>query len=72
MRCGDNNEGWISFLGQGQIEGSLLIMGDFDFEGQRAQEQTGGQGGQMARQMRDEWDSYNEDAYERERVGRWH
>ena len=71
MTTGDDNEGHITFLGNGRIEGSLRIMGSFDFEGQKSAAQSNGQGGMMARSMRAEWDSYNEEAYEYERVNRW-
>jgi hypothetical protein len=68
MTTGNNNHGWISFLGGGRIEGCLEIMGDFEFEGYKVE---GGGPMRSARSMREEWESYNEEAYEYERVNRW-
>ncbi|KAK6955957.1 hypothetical protein Daesc_003604 [Daldinia eschscholtzii] len=66
---GDNNAGTIRFLGGGRIEGSFDWMG-ITFEGRRAD----GQGTRSEvdiNSMRADWDGYNEDEYERERVNRW-
>ncbi|KAL8856736.1 MAG: hypothetical protein Q9178_006693 [Gyalolechia marmorata] len=70
MSFGDNCVGGISFLGNGYIEGWINLYGDCRFEGTRMD----GPGTAMssAADLRDQWDSYNEDEYERERVGRWH
>ena len=69
MRTGNDNHGWISFLGNGHIAGCLEIMGDFEFEGYKVE--GGGGPTRSARSMRDEWESYDEDAHEYERVNRW-
>ncbi|KAL8912576.1 MAG: hypothetical protein Q9171_002440 [Xanthocarpia ochracea] len=70
MSFGDNCVGGISFLGNGYIEGWINLHGECRFEGTRMD----GPGTAMssAADLRDQWDSYNEDEYERERVGRWH
>jgi hypothetical protein len=68
MTIGDDNHGWISFPGGGRIEGSVEIMGDFDFEGYKVERCRPTR---SARSMRDEWESYSEEAYEFERVNRW-
>jgi hypothetical protein len=43
-------------------------MDDFGFEGYKVE---GGGPMRSARSMREEWESYNEEAYEYERVNRW-
>ena len=70
MSFGDNCVGGVSFLGNGYIEGWINLYGECRFEGTRMD----GPGTAMssAADLRDQWDSYNEDEYERERVGRWH
>jgi len=68
MTTGNTNRGWISFLGGGRIEGCLEIMGDFEFEGYKVE---GAGPMRSARSEREEWESYNEEAYEYERVNRW-
>ncbi|KAI4272652.1 MAG: hypothetical protein LQ337_005158 [Flavoplaca oasis] len=70
MSFGGNCVGGISFLGNGYIEGWINLYGECRFEGTRID----GPGTAMssAADLRDQWDSYNEDEYERERVGRWH
>ncbi|KAL8880412.1 MAG: hypothetical protein Q9198_002173 [Flavoplaca austrocitrina] len=70
MSFGNNCVGGISFLGNGYIEGWINLYGECRFEGTRMD----GPGTAMssAADLRDQWDSYNEDEYERERVGRWH
>ncbi|KAI4113871.1 MAG: hypothetical protein LQ345_005241 [Seirophora villosa] len=70
MNFGDDCRGGITFLGDGRIEGWINVYGDCPFEGQRRL----GPGAPVrsARSMYDEWDMYNSDEYERERVGRWH
>ncbi|PTB62285.1 hypothetical protein BBK36DRAFT_1129621 [Trichoderma citrinoviride] len=63
------NQGSLRFLGDGSIKGYFEYQ-DIQFEGQRLP----GQGTRSeldARTLQNEWDSYNEDEYERERVGRW-
>ncbi|KAK1243239.1 hypothetical protein MKX07_003867 [Trichoderma sp. CBMAI-0711] len=64
-----NNRGSLRFLGNGSIEGHFEYS-DIHFEGQRLP----GQGTRSeldARTLQNEWDSYNEDEYESERVARW-
>ncbi|KAL9038571.1 MAG: hypothetical protein Q9180_003055 [Flavoplaca navasiana] len=70
MSFGGNCVGGISFLGNGYIEGWINLYGECRFEGTRMD----GPGTAMssAADLRDQWDSYNEDEYERERVDRWH
>lgn len=63
--------GWIQFLGDGRIEGQIDVYGQGKFTGKRISGQET-RPPRDVRSMRDEWNSYNEDAYERERVGRWH
>jgi hypothetical protein len=68
MTTGNNNRGWISFLGGGRIEGCLEIMRAFEFEGYKIE----GDGPiRSARRGREEWVSYNEEAYKYERVSQW-
>ncbi len=69
MSFGDDCEGEISFLGNGIIEGWISVYGRCDFKGHRRHE--AGTAVRPARSMRLEWDDYNEEAYEEERVGRW-
>lgn len=70
MEFGDACQGVISFLGNGNIEGWISVYGQCDFTGVRRPQ--AGTAVRTARSMREEWEGYNEDAYERERVGRWH
>jgi hypothetical protein len=63
--------GWIQFLGDGRIEGEINVYGQAKFTGQRISGQET-KPPRNVRSMRDEWDSYNEDTYEEERVRRWH
>ena len=69
MDFGDDCEGEISFLGNGVIEGWISVYGRCSFEGRRRHE--AGTAVRPARSMRAEWDGYNDEAYEEERVGRW-
>ena len=69
MEFGDDCEGEISFLGNGVIEGWISVYGRCCFEGRRREE--AGTAVRTARSMREEWEGYNEEAYEEERVGRW-
>ncbi|KAL8668406.1 MAG: hypothetical protein Q9168_006963 [Polycauliona sp. 1 TL-2023] len=70
MSFGDNCVGEISFLGNGRIEGWINLYGEARFEGVR---QDGpGTAIRSAKDMREEWDGYNDEEYEHERVGRWH
>ena len=69
MDFGDQCVGEISFLGNGVIEGWISVYGRCCFEGRRREE--AGTAVRTARSMREEWEGYNEEAYEEERVGRW-
>ena len=69
MSFGDGCEGEISFLGNGVVEGWISVYGRCCFRGRRRHE--AGTSVRPARSMRAEWDDYNEEAYEEERVGRW-
>lgn len=71
MSFGDDCFGEIVFLGNGQIRGSLnnLYGERCDFEGAKVEE---GGARRSAGSMRVEWDGYNDEAYEAERIGRWH
>jgi hypothetical protein len=66
----DNSPGWISFLGDGEIEGMIPVYGEARFSGVRV---SGGEtrSERSAGSMREEWDGYNENEYETRRVGRW-
>lgn len=70
MSFGDDCYGEITFLGNGQIRGSLnnLYGEKCDFEGVKVEEGAR----RSAGSMRVEWDGYNDEAYEEERTGRWH
>lgn len=70
MSFGDSCVGSISFLGNGYIDGWINLYGECRFQGRRRD--GPGTAIRSATSMRDEWDGYNEDEYERERVGRWH
>ena len=66
---GDENEGWIKFLGDGRIEGKLEWMG-LDFRGRRLP----GQGTRSeieAYTLRSRWEGYSEEEYERLSRARW-
>ncbi|KAI0861406.1 hypothetical protein F4860DRAFT_170188 [Xylaria cubensis] len=66
---GNNNRGWIKFLGDGRIEGELDYM-SLDFGGDR----VSGQNTRSeidAQSMRREWDGYSEEEYERLNRARW-
>lgn len=70
MFYGNDNRGWLRFLGDGSVEGFLDYM-SLDFEADR----NPGQGTRSevdARDMVDEWDGYNEREYERESRARWY
>lgn len=69
MEFGDDCEGGISFLGNGAIEGWISVYGRCCFQGRRREE--AGTAVRTTRSMREEWEGYNEEAYEEERVGRW-
>ncbi|EGR52513.1 uncharacterized protein TRIREDRAFT_54487 [Trichoderma reesei QM6a] len=64
-----SNRGSLRFIGGGAIEGYFEYQ-DIQFDGQRLPRQ-GTRSELDARTLQNEWDSYNEDEYERERVARW-
>lgn len=69
MTFGDDCVGEIAFLGGGRIRGTLRLLGECDFTGIR---QPGPPPTfRSAASMREEWEGYNEDTYEKERVSRW-
>ena len=53
-------EGWISFLGNGRIQGCLPICGALEFEGVKDE---GAGAGKSKTLMKSEWSRYNEDNY---------
>ena len=69
MSFGDDCIGEVIFLGDGRIGGWLSLYGRCDFQGVRRP----GRGTPIrsAASMREEWEGYDEDAYEEERRGRW-
>lgn len=69
MSFGDRNQGEITFLDGGEISGWINVYGQCEFQGVRRSSSTTRE--RSALSMRNEWDGYDEDAYERERVGRW-
>lgn len=69
MTFGQDCKGEISFLGNGNIEGWISVYGRCSFSGVRTPE--AGTMVRSSRSMRDEWEGYNERAYEEERTGRW-
>lgn len=71
IRFGDSNEGFIRFLGGGQIEGEINCYGRAKFSGWRTSDDDTSPLRSVA-SMRREWDGYNQDEYERLRVARWH
>ncbi|KAI8634205.1 hypothetical protein F5Y19DRAFT_203728 [Xylariaceae sp. FL1651] len=69
IHYGNNNRGWIQFLGDGRIEGELDFM-RLDFGGERLP----GQGTRSeidVATMRREWNGYSETEYERLNRARW-
>ncbi|KAL8941124.1 MAG: hypothetical protein Q9216_002423 [Gyalolechia sp. 2 TL-2023] len=69
MSFGENCGGVLCFRGDGVVEGWMNFYGECWFEGVRRAE--AGTLVRTARSMREEWEGYCEDEYERERVGRW-
>lgn len=67
MSFGASNEGWIEFLGDGDIVGMINCCGDLNFRGHRVNNYV-----RTAQDLRDEWDGYNESEYEQENRSRWH
>ncbi|CAI7602943.1 unnamed protein product [Penicillium discolor] len=66
MSFDDNQEGWIEFLGDGDIVGMISCCGDLHFRGQRINSSV-----RTASDLREEWDGYNEEEYGRENRARW-
>ncbi|KUM61124.1 hypothetical protein ACN42_g5998 [Penicillium freii] len=66
MSFDDDQEGWIEFLGDGDIVGMINCCGDLHFRGQRIDSSV-----RTASDLRDEWDGYNEEEYDRECRARW-
>ncbi|KAK5635209.1 hypothetical protein RRF57_010921 [Xylaria bambusicola] len=66
---GNNNNGWIRFLGNGRIEGQLDYM-SLDFGGTRASGQST-RSPIDAQSMQYEWNGYNEQEYDRQNRARW-
>ncbi|QQK40645.1 DNA-repair protein, UmuC-like, N-terminal [Penicillium digitatum] len=66
MSFADDQEGWIEFLGDGDIIGMISCCGDLHFRGQRIDNCV-----RTASDLRDEWDGYNEEEYGRESRARW-
>ncbi|KAF4984696.1 hypothetical protein FZEAL_136 [Fusarium zealandicum] len=66
---GNQNEGWIKFLGDGRIEG-CLDMQRLHFQGRRHPGQ-GTRSAIDARSLQDEWNGYSEEVYEEENRSRW-
>lgn len=69
MTFGQGCKGEISFLGNGNIEGWISVYGRCSFSGVRTPE--AGTMVRSSRSMKEEWEEYNERAYEEERTGRW-
>ncbi|KAF4953004.1 hypothetical protein FSARC_12484 [Fusarium sarcochroum] len=66
---GDNNEGWMQFLGDGRIEGWLDHQ-SLSFQCRRLPDQ-GTRSRIDARSLQSEWAGYSEDLYEQENQARW-
>lgn len=66
MSFEDDQEGWIEFLGDGDIVGMISCCGDLHFRGQRIDSTV-----RTASDLRAEWDGYNEEEYGRENRARW-
>lgn len=67
---GSENVGWLEFLGGGNIRGMINCYGRPIFEGRRVSgNQTRSE--RDARSMRDEWDGYNQQNYDRANRARW-
>ncbi|OQE03892.1 hypothetical protein PENSOL_c001G08703 [Penicillium solitum] len=66
MSFDDDQEGWIEFLGDGNIVGMISCCGDLHFRGQQIDSSV-----RIASDLRDGWDGYNEEEYGRESRARW-
>lgn len=69
MSFGDDNVGRVQFLGGGNIHGTLNLSGDCEFWGARRPGPA--YSPRSTASYRNEWESFNDEAYEQERVGRW-
>lgn len=69
MSFGNNCQGEMYFLGNGNIEGWINVYGQCSFTGVRRPE--AGTAVMPARSMRVEWEGYDERAYEEESRSRW-
>lgn len=69
MTFGEDCVGEIAFLGDGRIRGTLRLLGECEFTGVRRPGPPTTL--RTAASMRAEWEGYNEDEYEQERIGRW-
>ncbi|KAI4260752.1 MAG: hypothetical protein LQ352_000144 [Teloschistes flavicans] len=69
MDFSEHCTGAIAFLGDGSIEGWLNLDGECHFQGVRRP--GPGTAPRNSASMKQEWNDYNEDAYEAARVGRW-
>ncbi|KAM0353042.1 hypothetical protein ACHAPU_001928 [Fusarium lateritium] len=66
---GNNNHGWMQFLGDGRIEGWLDCQ-SLSFQAHRLPNQ-GTRSSIDARSLQSEWDGYSEQLYEEENRARW-
>ncbi|KAJ3189269.1 hypothetical protein HDU85_002897 [Gaertneriomyces sp. JEL0708] len=66
---GDDNTGWIKFLGDGRVEGKLNYM-SVDFRGVRWANQ-GTRSEIQAAEMKREWSDYSHERYVEESISRW-
>jgi hypothetical protein len=66
---GNDNSGWIKFLGDGRIEGYLDRQG-IEFHGRRIPGQPT-RSEVDSRTLQSEWNGYSEEEYERENRARW-
>ncbi|KAI0181492.1 hypothetical protein GGR52DRAFT_524821 [Hypoxylon sp. FL1284] len=70
MLYGDDNTGHLRFLGGGRVDGCIDFLGGLRFRARRVPGQ-GTRSEADARDLRREWDGYNEREYDRENRGRW-
>jgi hypothetical protein len=66
---GENNEGWMEFLGNGRINGCIDRQ-SLSFRVRRVEGQ-GTRSSIDARDLQDEYDGYDEDLYDQENRARW-
>lgn len=70
MSFGASCVGEMTFLGDGNIEGWISVYGRCEFSGVRRPE--AGTAVRTCRSMRDEWEGFNQNAYDYESSARWH